>query len=79
MGNWCHAGTGWLAYPELLSGSLAISDSQITLPDAQDMLPIARQLWLAGKVTAVENVETHLSAQRSYVEKITRTGIISFP
>ncbi|WP_265497693.1 tRNA (adenosine(37)-N6)-threonylcarbamoyltransferase complex dimerization subunit type 1 TsaB [Providencia rustigianii] len=56
-GSWCHAGTGWLAYPELLSGSLAISDSQITLPDAQDMLPIARQLWLAGKVTAVENVE----------------------
>lgn len=55
-GKWSHAGTGWAAYPELLEGSL-FTDSLITLPAAQDMLPIAEQLWLAGKVTAVENVE----------------------
>ena len=46
----------WGAYPELLQGS-TISDSLITLPAAQDMLPIAEQLWIAGKITAVENVE----------------------
>ncbi|ATG17562.1 tRNA (adenosine(37)-N6)-threonylcarbamoyltransferase complex dimerization subunit type 1 TsaB [Providencia alcalifaciens] len=56
QGQWCYAGTGWGAYPELLQGS-TISDSLITLPAAQDMLPIAEQLWIAGKITAVENVE----------------------
>lgn len=55
-GQWSHAGTGWAAYPELLEGPL-LTDSLITLPAAQDMLPIADQLWQAGKVTAVENVE----------------------
>ncbi|UBX48508.1 tRNA (adenosine(37)-N6)-threonylcarbamoyltransferase complex dimerization subunit type 1 TsaB [Providencia alcalifaciens] len=54
--QWSYAGTGWAAYPELLEGS-SLNDSLITLPAAQDMLPIAEQLWLAGKVTAVENVE----------------------
>ncbi|HHR6130003.1 TPA: tRNA (adenosine(37)-N6)-threonylcarbamoyltransferase complex dimerization subunit type 1 TsaB [Providencia alcalifaciens] len=54
--QWSYAGTGWAAYPELLEGS-SLNDSLITLPAAQDMLPIAEQLWLAGKVIAVENVE----------------------
>ncbi|HCR4096761.1 TPA: tRNA (adenosine(37)-N6)-threonylcarbamoyltransferase complex dimerization subunit type 1 TsaB [Providencia rettgeri] len=56
-GQWCYAGTGWAAYPTLLAGDKALSDSQVTLPDAQDMLPIAAQLWQQGKAIAVENVE----------------------
>lgn len=56
-GVWSYAGTGWEAYPSLLNDSASLSNSHITLPDAQDMLPIAAQLWQQGKVVAVENVE----------------------
>ncbi|GAB1440392.1 tRNA (adenosine(37)-N6)-threonylcarbamoyltransferase complex dimerization subunit type 1 TsaB [Providencia sp.] len=56
-GQWCHAGTGWEAYPSLLVDNCSFIDSQVTLPDAQDMLPIAVQLWQQGRVIAVENVE----------------------
>ncbi|MBP6121267.1 MULTISPECIES: tRNA (adenosine(37)-N6)-threonylcarbamoyltransferase complex dimerization subunit type 1 TsaB [Providencia] len=56
-GQWGCAGTGWEAYPQLLAEQSFITDSQVTLPDAQDMLPIALQLWQAGKVIAVEEVE----------------------
>ena len=56
-GSWGHAGTGWQAYPQLLVDDPLITDCMVTLPDAQDMLPIAAQLWLTGKVIAVENVE----------------------
>lgn len=56
-GLWGYAGTGWEAYPSLLNDSTSLADSHITLPDAQDMLPIAAQLWQQGKVVAVENVE----------------------
>lgn len=56
-GQWRYAGTGWEAYPSLLSGYESITNGQITLPDAQDMLPIAAQLWHQGKTVAVENVE----------------------
>lgn len=41
----------------LLNASITLANSHITLPDAQDMLPIAAQLWQQGKVVAVENVE----------------------
>ncbi|HHE6468285.1 TPA: tRNA (adenosine(37)-N6)-threonylcarbamoyltransferase complex dimerization subunit type 1 TsaB [Providencia rettgeri] len=56
-GLWGYAGTGWEAYPSLLNDSASLANSHITLPDAQDMLPIAAQLWQQGKVVAVENVE----------------------
>lgn len=56
-GHWGYAGTGWEAYPSLFNDSTSLADSHITLPDAQDMLPIAAQLWQQGKVVAVENVE----------------------
>ncbi len=56
-GQWGCAGTGWEAYPQLLAEQSFITDSQVTLPDAQDMLPIALQLWQAGQVIAVEDVE----------------------
>ena len=56
-GQWSYAGTGWEAYPSLLDGYESLNNSQITLPAAQDMLPIAVKLWLQGKTVAVENVE----------------------
>ncbi|EPG7576617.1 tRNA (adenosine(37)-N6)-threonylcarbamoyltransferase complex dimerization subunit type 1 TsaB [Providencia huaxiensis] len=57
-GLWGYAGTGWEAYPSLLDKApVTLANSHITLPDAQDMLPIAVQLWKLGKVVAVENVE----------------------
>ncbi|MEX9843237.1 tRNA (adenosine(37)-N6)-threonylcarbamoyltransferase complex dimerization subunit type 1 TsaB [Providencia rettgeri] len=56
-GLWGYAGSGWEAYPSLLNASITLANSHITLPDAQDMLPIAAQLWQQGKVVAVENVE----------------------
>lgn len=66
-GAWGSAGTGWGSYPKLLAEHAFISDSKLTLPDAQDMLPIANQLWLAGKVLAVEDVEpTYLRNEVSW-------------
>ena len=55
-GQWSFAGTGWQAYPQF-RGNLTLVDSTVELPAAQDMLPIAEQLWLAGKVQTVEDVE----------------------
>ncbi|EKT57520.1 tRNA (adenosine(37)-N6)-threonylcarbamoyltransferase complex dimerization subunit type 1 TsaB [Providencia sneebia] len=55
-GQWSFAGTGWQAYPQL-GENLTLVDSTVELPAAQDMLPIAEQLWLVGKVQAVEDVE----------------------
>ncbi|EMI5489418.1 tRNA (adenosine(37)-N6)-threonylcarbamoyltransferase complex dimerization subunit type 1 TsaB [Providencia stuartii] len=56
-GQWSYAGTGWKAYPQLHESAISLIDSTIELPTAQDMLPIAERLWLAGDVQAVENVE----------------------
>ncbi len=54
--QWSIAGTGWKAYPQL-SENLVLMESSVELPAAQDMLPIAEHLWLAGKIQAVEDVE----------------------
>ncbi|QIQ21215.1 tRNA (adenosine(37)-N6)-threonylcarbamoyltransferase complex dimerization subunit type 1 TsaB [Zophobihabitans entericus] len=48
------AGTGWQTYPDMMSN---IQSTQALLPTAQDMLPIAKNLWLTKQWTAVENVE----------------------
>lgn len=56
-GQWGSAGTGWQAYPQLQDTGLTLIDSKVELPAAQDMLPIAERLWLAGKVQPVEEVE----------------------
>lgn len=56
-GQWGAAGTGWQAYPQLQDTGLTLIDSKVELPAAQDMLPIAERLWLAGKVQPVEEVE----------------------
>ncbi|PHM45282.1 tRNA threonylcarbamoyladenosine biosynthesis protein TsaB [Xenorhabdus mauleonii] len=56
-GEWAIAGTGWEAYPQLLDSHLALITSDITLPHAEDMLPLAVQMWEAGEATAVEHAE----------------------
>ncbi|CBJ81364.1 putative glycoprotein endopeptidase, actin-like ATPase domain [Xenorhabdus bovienii str. Jollieti] len=56
-GVWAIAGTGWEAYPQLLDSHLDLVKSDITLPHAEDMLPLAVQMWKAGEATAVEHAE----------------------
>ncbi|WP_434524981.1 tRNA (adenosine(37)-N6)-threonylcarbamoyltransferase complex dimerization subunit type 1 TsaB [Photorhabdus asymbiotica] len=56
-GDWMVAGTGWQAYPQLRPSHLTLNDSDITLPHAEDMLPLAVQMWQNGEVTAVEHAE----------------------
>ncbi|MBI6547306.1 tRNA (adenosine(37)-N6)-threonylcarbamoyltransferase complex dimerization subunit type 1 TsaB [Xenorhabdus lircayensis] len=56
-GEWAIAGTGWESYPQLLDSHLTLVASDITLPHAEDMLPLAVQMWDAGEATAVEHAE----------------------
>ncbi|WP_445374611.1 tRNA (adenosine(37)-N6)-threonylcarbamoyltransferase complex dimerization subunit type 1 TsaB [Photorhabdus tasmaniensis] len=56
-GEWAIAGTGWQTYPQLMESHLTLTDSDITLPHAEDMLPLAVQMWQNGEVTAVEHAE----------------------
>jgi len=57
-GEWMTAGTGWQAYPQLAEGhSLTLQASDSLLPQAEDMLPLAYPLWLAGDVTDPANIE----------------------
>ncbi|NHB95642.1 tRNA (adenosine(37)-N6)-threonylcarbamoyltransferase complex dimerization subunit type 1 TsaB [Photorhabdus stackebrandtii] len=56
-GGWGIAGTGWQAYPQLMTSHLTLTDSGITLPHAEDMLPLAVQMWQNGEMTAVEQAE----------------------
>ncbi|CAQ84528.1 MULTISPECIES: tRNA (adenosine(37)-N6)-threonylcarbamoyltransferase complex dimerization subunit type 1 TsaB [Photorhabdus] len=56
-GDWMVAGTGWQAYPQLRTSHLTLNDSDITLPHAEDMLPLAVQMWQNGEVTSVEHAE----------------------
>ena len=57
-GNWAMVGTGWGAWPELAANTpLTLTDGEMLLPTAEDMLPIARQLFAAQKWVAVEQAE----------------------
>ncbi|MEQ9928780.1 tRNA (adenosine(37)-N6)-threonylcarbamoyltransferase complex dimerization subunit type 1 TsaB [Pectobacterium parvum] len=57
-GEWTTVGTGWETYPELVNhSSLVLSKGEVLLPQAQDMLPLACQLWQAGKAVSVENAQ----------------------
>lgn len=57
-GQWATVGTGWPAWPEMGKDSgLTLVDGGILLPAAEDMLPIARQLFAAGEIVAVEHAE----------------------
>jgi tRNA threonylcarbamoyladenosine biosynthesis protein TsaB len=51
-------GTGWKAWPDMaLDSGLILEEGDMLLPEAEDMLPIACQLFAAGKMVAVENAE----------------------
>lgn len=57
-GSWAMVGTGWGAWPDLAANSpLALTDGEMLLPAAEDMLPIARQLFAAQKYVSVEQAE----------------------
>lgn len=57
-GSWSMVGTGWGAWPELAAKSpVTLTDGEMLLPTAEDMLPIARQLFAAQKWVAVEQAE----------------------
>ncbi|MFJ5450591.1 tRNA (adenosine(37)-N6)-threonylcarbamoyltransferase complex dimerization subunit type 1 TsaB [Pectobacterium carotovorum] len=57
-GEWATVGTGWETYPELVChSSLVLTKGDVLLPQAQDMLPLACQLWQAGKAVSVENAQ----------------------
>ncbi|EKY3243234.1 tRNA (adenosine(37)-N6)-threonylcarbamoyltransferase complex dimerization subunit type 1 TsaB [Cronobacter dublinensis] len=57
-GAWATVGTGWQAWPDLASESgLTLTDGQVTLPAAEDMLPLACGLFEQQHVVAVEHAE----------------------
>ena len=57
-GEWATVGTGWLAWPDLAQNSgLVLRDGETTLPEAEDMLPLAYQAFSAGKAVPVEQAE----------------------
>lgn len=57
-GEWATAGTGWQAWPELMTtpGATLLA-TPVTLPAAEDMLPLALQAWQRGDTVAVEHAE----------------------
>ncbi|AWK14904.1 tRNA (adenosine(37)-N6)-threonylcarbamoyltransferase complex dimerization subunit type 1 TsaB [Candidatus Fukatsuia symbiotica] len=57
-GHWVTVGTGWQTYPDLIADSgVILSTGQLTLPRAEDMLPLALQSWYDGDVIKVEQAE----------------------
>lgn len=58
QGDWHFAGTGWQNYPDLAEGTpVTVTDANLTLPSARDMLPIALSAWQRGEAVAVENAQ----------------------
>mgnify|MGYP004711564059 CR=1 FL=1 len=57
-GEWATVGTGWAAYPHLLTSTGAtLVTTEVTLPAAEDMLPLALSAWQRDESVAVENAE----------------------
>ncbi|MEB5974631.1 tRNA (adenosine(37)-N6)-threonylcarbamoyltransferase complex dimerization subunit type 1 TsaB [Pantoea dispersa] len=58
-GEWATVGTGWAAYPQLLATvtGAQLLTTAVTLPAAEDMLPLALSAWQRGDSVAVENAE----------------------
>ena len=57
-GEWTTVGTGWAAWPDMTQGAnVTLSDGDVLLPEAEDMLPIACQLLEQGKTVAVDKAE----------------------
>lgn len=59
QGSWVSVGTSLKYYPDLISGSegLDLSDGNLSLPRAEDMLPLALALWNRGKAVPVEQAK----------------------
>ncbi|MFU0920737.1 tRNA (adenosine(37)-N6)-threonylcarbamoyltransferase complex dimerization subunit type 1 TsaB [Kluyvera sichuanensis] len=57
-GEWAAVGTGWAAWPDMAQGANAtLVDGNVTLPEAEDMLPIACAMLEQGKTVAVDKAE----------------------
>ena len=57
-GRWVTVGTGWPAWPDMANDSgLTLTDGEVLLPAAEDMLPLAQQQFSAGRIVAVEHAE----------------------
>ncbi len=57
-GAWATVGTGWQAYPELMTSPGAqLIATDVLLPAAEDMLPLALSAWQRDEAVAVENAE----------------------
>ncbi|VFP80697.1 tRNA (adenosine(37)-N6)-threonylcarbamoyltransferase complex dimerization subunit type 1 TsaB [Candidatus Erwinia haradaeae] len=57
-GKWTCVGTGWQSYPELIEKTnLDLLISDIEIPHAEDMLPLAKSMFLAGSTILPENIE----------------------
>lgn len=48
---------GLANWPDLGKGGLVLRDGEVLLPAAEDMLPIACQMFAEGKTVAVEHAE----------------------
>lgn len=58
-GRFATVGTGWQTYPTLLGDTLAaeLFDGEMLLPQAEDMLPLALQMWQRGVRVTPEHAE----------------------
>lgn len=57
-GEWATVGTGWQAWPELAAQSpLQLTATQVELPAAEDMLPLAALALATGNTVAAEQAE----------------------
>lgn len=57
-GSWAMVGTGWQAYPQLSTESaLALQNTEVLLPCAEDMIPLAAIELAAGRTARPEEAE----------------------
>ncbi|MGY5956683.1 tRNA (adenosine(37)-N6)-threonylcarbamoyltransferase complex dimerization subunit type 1 TsaB [Kosakonia sp. BK9b] len=57
-GEWAMVGTGWTAWPEMSqTAAPTLTNGETELPAAEDMLPIAQQLFAQQRTVAVEHAE----------------------
>lgn len=57
-GEWATVGTGWQAWPLLSETSaLTLTATDVTLPRAEDMIPLARAAFEKGETVQADNAE----------------------
>ncbi|MCS2159454.1 tRNA (adenosine(37)-N6)-threonylcarbamoyltransferase complex dimerization subunit type 1 TsaB [Scandinavium sp. H11S7] len=57
-GEWATVGTGWQAWPDMANDTpVTLVDGDVLLPAAEDMLPLACQLFAEHKTVVVEQAE----------------------